>query len=76
MVETLSLPSLYIPELRGGNHVLLVTGRYLLLGLGEGARGHLCQRAGGKGMVKAWRLRERNGLITRILNVSAKKEYL
>lgn len=53
MVETLLLPPLHVPELRGGNYVLPVTGRYLLLGLGEGTGGYLCQVAGvrdGEGM--------------------------
>ena len=76
MVETLLLPSLRVPELRGGNYILPVTGRCLLLGLGEGTGGYLCQVAGGRGMVKAWRPGERNGLSMRALNVSVKPETL
>lgn len=72
MVETLLLLSLCMPELRGGSCVLLVAGRRLLLGLGEGTGGYPCQVVGGREKVRAWRPGERNGFGMRALNVVVK----
>lgn len=72
MVETLLVLSLCMPELGGGNCVLLVAGRRLLLGPGEGTGGYLCQVVGGREKVRAWRPGERNGLSMRALHVIVK----